>query len=611
MSLTPPADRYCDIVMKGGITSGVVYPPAICRLAEHYHFKNIGGTSAGAIAAVLTAAAEYRRRVTGERSGFDLLAALPESLGATDASGNTQLFRLFQPDDACLRLFRVLTGSLNASGTIDRLRKLVWGCLRSYWLASAASIVVSLGIGVGVGSVHAGLLLFLGTLPLFVGLFMYVDLTRGLVGNNYGMCKGLTTRPDSGPALTPWLHALIQNAAALPMNQPLTFGHLWAARGGPLAAGGAAAARSIDLEMFTTNLSHGRPYMLPHVEPVARLFYKREELAPYLPADVMTWFDERGVPYAPSASMTESDPTVERAAELGLKEIPKPENFPVLLAARMSLSFPLLFAAVPLWAIDYQHPRKARDFQRCLFSDGGIASNFPMHLFDGLVPQWPTFGIDLEPKIEDLPGATFLPEGYMQGIADRWTRFDAQPKSAGRMGGFLLSIAGTMQNWNDNTQARSAGVRDRVVRVRLEKNEGGMNLNMPNEVIGSVAKKGGEAAGKILDRYLGPADGWNGWSAQRWVRLDVFLYSLNQKIAGLQRALGPDVLHSNSYDQLIALASATAPPGHESPLTEPQIQSLKQLKHALDDAAREFGTAAPNYANAPLPEPELRARSLL
>jgi hypothetical protein len=79
----------------------------------------------------------------------------------------------------------------------------------------------------------------------------------------------------------------------------------------------------------------------------------------------------------------------------------------------------------------------------------------------------------------------------------------------------------------------------------------------------------------------------------------------------LQRALGPAVPHSNSYDQLIALASATAPPGHESPLTESQIQSLKQLKHALDDAAREFGTAAPNYANAPLPEPELRARSLL
>ena len=40
-----PDDRFCDLVMKGGITSGVVYPPAICALAKEYRFKNIGGTS--------------------------------------------------------------------------------------------------------------------------------------------------------------------------------------------------------------------------------------------------------------------------------------------------------------------------------------------------------------------------------------------------------------------------------------------------------------------------------------------------------------------------------------------------------------------------------------
>ena len=40
-----PEDRYCDLVMKGGITSGVVYPLAIWTLAKHYRFKNIGGTS--------------------------------------------------------------------------------------------------------------------------------------------------------------------------------------------------------------------------------------------------------------------------------------------------------------------------------------------------------------------------------------------------------------------------------------------------------------------------------------------------------------------------------------------------------------------------------------
>jgi predicted acylesterase/phospholipase RssA len=51
----------CDIIMKGGITSGVVYPKAILRMSKQYRFRSIGGTSAGAIAAVITAAAEHNR----------------------------------------------------------------------------------------------------------------------------------------------------------------------------------------------------------------------------------------------------------------------------------------------------------------------------------------------------------------------------------------------------------------------------------------------------------------------------------------------------------------------------------------------------------------------
>jgi len=49
------ADKYCDLVMKGGITSGIVYPNAVLALAREYRFKSIGGTSAGAIAAALGA----------------------------------------------------------------------------------------------------------------------------------------------------------------------------------------------------------------------------------------------------------------------------------------------------------------------------------------------------------------------------------------------------------------------------------------------------------------------------------------------------------------------------------------------------------------------------
>ena len=39
----------CDLVMRGGITSGIVYPCAIAKLAETYRFRSIGGTSAGAV----------------------------------------------------------------------------------------------------------------------------------------------------------------------------------------------------------------------------------------------------------------------------------------------------------------------------------------------------------------------------------------------------------------------------------------------------------------------------------------------------------------------------------------------------------------------------------
>jgi predicted acylesterase/phospholipase RssA len=62
----------CDLVMKGGITSGIVYPPAIIEIATRYRFVNVGGTSAGAIAAAAAAAAEYGRDVpyAGYRSSF-------------------------------------------------------------------------------------------------------------------------------------------------------------------------------------------------------------------------------------------------------------------------------------------------------------------------------------------------------------------------------------------------------------------------------------------------------------------------------------------------------------------------------------------------------------
>src|SRR5205823_13681287 len=73
--------RFCDLVMKGGITSGVVFPKAVARLSHQYRFRDIGGTSAGAIAAGGAAAAEHRRATDSANREYGLakLANLAEA----------------------------------------------------------------------------------------------------------------------------------------------------------------------------------------------------------------------------------------------------------------------------------------------------------------------------------------------------------------------------------------------------------------------------------------------------------------------------------------------------------------------------------------------------
>jgi hypothetical protein len=176
------------------------------------------------------------------------------------------------------------------------------------------------------------------------------------------------------------------------------------------------------------------------------------------------------------------------------------------------------------------------------------------------------------------------------------------------MGGFLSSIVSTMQNWNDNTVARLTGVRDRVARVRLAEDEGGMNLNMPATLIQKVAGRGALAAQELIKKFSGPppSNGWDGWSFQRWVRLDVHLNALFQKTGGMRRALGPDLPWSKSYTQLTALGSTHSPPGHGAPLTSAQINALNSLISGLDGLAAGIQSNAPNYSFTPTPPAELR-----
>lgn len=624
----PPEDRFCDLVMKGGLTSGIVYPKAIALLAERYRFRSIGGSSAGAIAAAITAAAEFRRRHTNTRMGFDILSRLPEELHAKMPGTNrSKLLSLFQAQPKTKRLMFTLVFSLNRRGTYRRLASIVAGLLMAYWPATIMSILAAAAAWQFGAGVIAAVLVLPVALAVTIGIWTYRDITRGMVENGFGMCTGLALEAG-GFALTPWLHELIQQVAGLqPGDPPLTFGQLWNAPGFPpqwMTLPKSVKPRSIDLQMFATNLGHGRPYIFPpatgdespsRFRTRERLFFRPQELAQYLPSDVLEWMKSHGRLYTIEAGREKFEPPEAEANQFGLLELPKPEDIPVILATRMSLSFPLLLSALPLWAINYDAPPGKRHFKRCWFSDGGISSNFPMHLFDQLVPLWPTFGINLEPTIANR-GEVFLPADYAEGYGERWNNFDAGSTSASRFGGFVAAIVQTMQNWNDNSLSRMPGVRDRIVRVRLEANEGGMNLNMERDLIEKISARGELAARAILARFDSASAAYAavGWDEQRFVRLCVLLKMIEARGPGVANAIDPACPYATDLYELIDRATRepdkggrhTAPPGYEKSLTPQQADALRQALEKLKaNVTNPSGTC---IDFKPVPVPELRVR---
>ena len=603
----PPSDRFCDLVMKGGIASGVVYPEAIAELSQHYRFQSIGGTSAGAIAAAVTAAAEYQRRHTGSQAGFDLLKALPTKLGDTTPSGKSKLLSLFQPQPPLKRLFSVLIGALNSKSTSSRIGSIVWGFIWAYKPAILVAAVLALPIGVFGLSWLAAVLIFVIALLVAVGIWVYRDVTRGLPAHNLGLCTGLTEGAGD-EALTPWLHQLIQTAAGRSTGDPpLTFGDLWSVRSSSEMPEDRAPARSIDLQMFSTNLSHGRPYIFPLVGS-EHFYFTETDMRRCLPPDVVSWIIKR----SPSIPSNREQHNTEEPLEL-----PDAKDFPILLAARMSLSFPFLFTAIPLYAIEPDASGKKMFPRRCWFSDGGISSNFPIHLFDDLVPRWPTFGLTLEPKLEGQSPVS-LPTTYHQGYEERWS-VAPEKKDASTLGWFISAIVSTMQNWNDNSLTRMPGVRDRVARVRLEKHEGGMNLNMEAKHIRDVAKRGVDATNQILARFAhAPSTGSvaEGWDEHRFVRLHVLQKMLADRSPGITDSLSPTCQYATDFTSLFTKmmnakdqqGNPLPPPGYEKPMTARQCHDLGVFVKRLEALAKEIGPLNDSITFSAIPTPELRVR---
>jgi hypothetical protein len=611
-------ELQCDIVMKGGITSGVVYPLAVCELATTYRLRSVGGASAGAIAAAAAVAAEMGRRSVLARPidpaaqdgaaaatdpavgapvtapgapapaptpaptppadalprGFLGLAQFPRLLAESQPDGRSLLFHLFRPQPEARRLFGLLSTVLEQKTKLpdepSRLQ-LVAAALAVIAHATAKAPIRSLlGVVLGLALVVLGvvglvrlppgsspvvvaalaLAVVVGVLGTLVGLAVALlsgvlaDLGR-LPSVGFGMSSGRGA-DDSELALTPWLYRRLQDLAGRPYDQPLTFGHL--------------QADELQLQMMTTNLSRSQPMAMPWNDDI--YFFKPVDFENLFgPVVVQAMIDHP--PPLPTGPVGRRLREVLLVHAGELRPFPRAADLPVIVATRMSLSFPLLISAVPLYALDYTgtnlaYVRAVREWRRQhpdatlaehaaavterpvfdvnWFSDGGLTSNLPVQFFDSVLPSRPTFAIDLAPFSDDHPRSaderdnSYLPDVNQGGGHRRTARW--APTSLAALFSFGLSLVDTARTWVDQASLTMPGYRDRVVTVYQDGSEGGINLAMPPELVTALSQRGRFAAARLVDRF-GPGGG--GWPNHKWIRYRTSTAALSDWLAAFER----------------------------------------------------------------------------
>lgn len=592
----------CDLVLKGGITSGVVYPHAICELARTYRFLSLGGTSAGAIAAACAASAEHGR----DEGGFERLAAVPDWLAT---GGN--LVGLFQPQPETQGVYRLVRAAFGRRG-LGRGLAVLATAIRSHPTAALAGLLPGTALlvlaaltGSGalrVAAVAAGVVLALLGLVLALGLRVAVTAPAALAQNGYGVCSGL-----GGGALTPWLADLLDDLAGV--RGPLTFGDL--------------RSRGIELRVVTTNVTHRRPHRMPWRQ--RDFLYDPDELRRLFPESVVAWMEAHP---PPTGSGRAGERRARRLAALEpLRPFPDPDDLPVIVAVRMSLGFPFLFSAVPLHALDMTQRATRRAVRAveagragaplradvCWFSDGGITSNFPVHFFDTPLPVRPTFAIDVDgfhpdhPRRGDERRNVYLPGTNAAGLLETWHRLPAGSSRAA-LAGFAGGIVRTMQNHVDSMLSRQPGYRDRIVHVHTAPGEGGLNLAMESEAIDALTRRG-QAGGRLLvERFAetpGTARGLS-WDNHRWVRYRSAVASLSVLVESLNAAWRDEPAHERSYRELTERPSDVGPAGYRF-TSAAQRRLAIELTELLAEAG-ERSAAEPGRLRRRAPRPEPVAR---
>lgn len=499
----------CDMIMKGGITSGVVYPYAVLQIATRYRLRSLGGTSAGAIAAAFAAAAEFAR-LNGRPDGFLTLQTYCDALP-------DRLLSLFQPSPELAPAIDSIKAAVAAGGVGPIIRQGLWRGVLPALAGGAALGLPSLLLQPSLLATGLATVLGMAAAGSF-GIYSWgrrvfatplLDALDRLPAHDFGFCTGLTQPGNDEPGLTDWLYRALQHIAFGDPDHPvpLTFGDL---------RGADPDKTLIDLKVVTTNLSMRRPHTLPRLGVAAA----------FMPTDWDKLFPEPVMRYLYKGG------TRKWQRYAGAWLFPAEDKLPVVIAVRMSLSFPLLFTAVPLKIEDTELPsivkslggKPYKRIRTVHFSDGGISSNFPIHMFDAPLPTRPTFAFSLEELLwnpDEVTSRVALPASASEGMG-------VQIKEVTSLADFGWQILNSAKDWQDQLLSEITGQRERIARIFLTDREGGLNLDMPPDVSRQLMRWGYEAGCKFTDGIFD-------FDEHKWRRLLVLYKHLEQNLAAIDR----------------------------------------------------------------------------
>ncbi len=414
---------------------------------------------------------------------------------------------------------------------------------------------------------------------------------RGRLARLFDSAAGILPPSTVRANLTDWLTGAMADLAGFDPDEVLRFGHLWTGGdytpGDPDGSGRRAAAdnarlRSINLELMSTELIRRAPYRFPL--PAAES--NRDRLW-FDPADLVGLLPERVI-----AAMT-ADATPQRVrslgtgAELVLYPFPQPWDLPVVFATRASLALPALFQAVRLYELREGsapvrtefgarlarggeelrfpgHAGAAQVAQELWLTDGGVTSNFPIHMFDSPLPLWPTVGIDLGSH----PAGAGHQDVYLLGDAGAAKELGTPLGRA--MSSFLAAVIGTGLQWRDTAQLWMPAFQARIAVVRQRSYEGGNNLFMTRQDVASLALRGVVAGMRLRRRFASDAQ----WQRQQWLRLRVAGQNIVDVAQRLQTSLReqtyaelvPNQLTGHEWARLDALEASVAGQADPNPL---------------------------------------------